>query len=126
MRLASSRSTASIAILLPMKQHHYIRAWRKHHKLTIQTIADRVEKDKGTVSKIENFKLAYTQESLEAIANAIGHNLEAADLLSPPPDPRRPESEFEAFKRRKLKSAADMARALRILRAAFGEDSGVG
>jgi transcriptional regulator with XRE-family HTH domain len=103
-----------------MRQHHYIKAWRKYYNLTVQQLADRIERDKGTLSKIENFKLAYTQESLEAIAEAIGHNLEAADLLSPPPNPERPEDDLTRHLR-KLKTQEDRAKAARILAAAFGD-----
>lgn len=104
-----------------MKQHHFIKAWRKHCGLTLQQVADRIEKDKATVSKIENFKIGYTQESLEAIAFALGRNIEAVDLLSPPPDPKTPENDLTRHLR-KIKSKEDRARLSRMLAAFLNDD----
>lgn len=72
--------------MVRMTQPHHIKEWRKLLKLTAQQVADGIGRDKGTVSKIENFKQSYTQETLNAIAAVFKHGIKASDLLNPPPD----------------------------------------
>lgn len=102
------------------QQHHFFREWRKFRALTQQQLADRVDLSKPQVSRLETGKQNYTQETLEAFADALG--VTAAELLSPPPDPSRPESEFEILARR-IRGERLRARAARVLKALLEEDA---
>jgi len=96
---------------------HYIQAWRKHRQLTQQQVADRIDMDKSTVSRIETGKVEYSQSTLEAFAFAL--NCSPADLLSPPPAPGSPQNELSEYVLSLNKDAQQ--KALRILRAAMTE-----
>lgn len=51
---------------------HYIRQWRDAEGLTLERLAERVGLTHGTLSRIERGKTAYTQQVLEALADALG------------------------------------------------------
>lgn len=59
----------------------YIREWREYRELTQIQLASRLEGVIGqsTLSRLERGEYAYTQGTLEAIAEALG--CEAADLI---------------------------------------------
>jgi transcriptional regulator with XRE-family HTH domain len=67
----------------------FIREWRKHNNLTLDQLVDRLDVMYGlqttgaTLSRTETGKQEYTQQLLEAIADALG--CEPADLLMRPP-----------------------------------------
>lgn len=63
------------------RQFHrtYIREWRKLRGLTLEQLADRVEMTASHFSMLERGQRGYTQETLEAIANAL--QTSAASLL---------------------------------------------
>jgi len=67
----------------------HIRAWRKKLGLTQEQLAARIDMSISSVSKIETGKTNYTQETLEALAYAMGRD--PADLLRAPPDADAPE-----------------------------------
>lgn len=54
------------------RSRHFIREWREFRGLSQQELADLVGASKTAISNIENLKAAYTQDSLEAIADALG------------------------------------------------------
>lgn len=56
-----------------------IRQWRAHRGLTQEQLASRLEMSAANLSRIETGKQDYTQETLEAIAEAL--NCEPADLV---------------------------------------------
>lgn len=66
----------------------YIREWRKFRGLNQTQLAERVELEQGTISRLENGTIAYTQPVLEAIAEAL--NCAPADLIMR--DPTQPGS----------------------------------
>ena len=70
--------------LLGMAQAHYIKSWRLYRHLTQQQVAERVGLDKSVVSKVENHHIRYTQETLEAFAQAF--DCQVGDLFSAPPN----------------------------------------
>ncbi len=58
--------------------NHYIRAWRKHRGLTIDQLADMMEREPGvpvissvSLGRIERGLQPYSQANLEAIADAL-------------------------------------------------------
>jgi transcriptional regulator with XRE-family HTH domain len=53
------------------RRPHFIRQWRQHRGLTQEMLADRLETTKANISRIENLKQGYTQDFLEACANAL-------------------------------------------------------
>lgn len=72
------------------RRRHFIREWRDFRDMTQQALADRVgvilgrdDIHKSTISRIEDLTMGYTQDSLEAIAEALGAHPGA--LLTRPP-----------------------------------------
>lgn len=64
-------------------QPAHIRAWREYRGLTQEKLAERVETTPATISRLENGKQPYSQELLEALADAL--RCKAADLIARPP-----------------------------------------
>ncbi len=61
-----------------------LRAWRKHRRYTLEQAADLIGIDHSTLSKIERQKNPYTQNILEAAAEA--YNCTVAELLASEPE----------------------------------------
>lgn len=57
-----------------MRRRHFIKEWREFRGLTQQQLAEMIGEDtkKGSISRIEDMTTGYTQDTLEAIANALG------------------------------------------------------
>jgi len=51
---------------------HFIKAWRKHRKMTVEAVAERAGLTASMISQLETGRSAYTQNSLEAVAGALG------------------------------------------------------
>lgn len=64
-------------------RRHFIREWREFRELSQQQLADIIGTTKTSISRIENLKQGYTQEFLEACADALGTH--ASILLMRPP-----------------------------------------
>jgi transcriptional regulator with XRE-family HTH domain len=58
----------------------FIRDWRKHRKLTLERLADRIGVSTGALSQLERGDVGYTQPMLEALAEAL--SCEPVDLLT--------------------------------------------
>lgn len=56
-----------------------IRAWREHRGLTLERLAARVESTAATISRVERSLQPYSQDLLEALADAL--QCEPADLV---------------------------------------------
>lgn len=65
-----------------------IRSWRKFRKMTLEQLAGRVGMTASNLSMLERGERGYTQESLEAIAKALGTDVPSLFLL----EPGRPET----------------------------------
>lgn len=65
----------------PRKQFRktFIREWRKKAGLTLEQLADRIDMKASALSYLERGQSAYTQGTLEAIADAL--NTSAASLI---------------------------------------------
>lgn len=63
---------------------HFLRAWRKHKDITQEVAASRIGIDRTTLGRIENGKVPYNQQFLEAAAAAYG--CEPADLIMRDPN----------------------------------------
>ncbi len=57
----------------------FIREWRKHRGLTLEQLSERIDMSPGNLSHLERGMVAYTQDTLEALAEALG--TDAASLL---------------------------------------------
>lgn len=102
----------------PEKRHpgHYIREWRESLELSQEAVAERVGLSIPQVSKIENGRQGYRQNTLELFAKAFKRA--PADLLRPP---NADESDLGLYitmlpdKRRK--------RALKVLKAILADEA---
>jgi transcriptional regulator with XRE-family HTH domain len=54
----------------------YIKEWRQASKLTQERLAELADISQETVSRLESGKIGYTQETMEAIADALGTTVE--------------------------------------------------
>lgn len=62
----------------------FIREWRLHRGLTLQDVADKTGITHATIGRVERGKIAYTRDTIEAIADAM--NCLPGQLLSYPPN----------------------------------------
>jgi transcriptional regulator with XRE-family HTH domain len=54
------------------RRRHFIREWREFRGLTQEQLADAIDATKASISRIEAMKQGYTQDNLEAMADALG------------------------------------------------------
>lgn len=66
------------------RSRHYVKEWRKHLGLSQAQLADRIGTSVANLSRIESGKQPYTQDFLEAAADAMG--IEVASLIMRNPD----------------------------------------
>jgi transcriptional regulator with XRE-family HTH domain len=66
------------------RRRTYIAEWREFRGLTQEALAERLDTTKATISRIENRKIGYSQDFLEACADELG--VHAATLISRAPD----------------------------------------
>src|SRR3954452_9822188 len=93
------------------RRRHFIREWRKHRGLTQEQLADRLETTKANISRIENLKQGYTQDFLEACADAL--STEASSLLMrDPTDPEGIWSIWEQAKPGERRQIVEIAKTL--------------
>lgn len=55
----------------PRRRRHFIREWREFRGLTQDQLAERLDMSKASLSRIETYKQPYTQDFLEACADAL-------------------------------------------------------
>ena len=63
---------------------HFIAQWRRHRNLTQEQLAERLDISAATLSRIENRKIPYSQDFLEACADAL--NVDAGSLVMRDPE----------------------------------------
>lgn len=88
----------------------HLRAWREHCGLTQDALAERSGQSKPFISQLENGHRRYTQDSLEALARALG--ITPPELLSGPP-----EGDQAIWQVWNTLSGPDRGRGLELLRA---------
>lgn len=64
----------------PKFRRTFIRQWREHRGLNQEQLAERLDMTQSHLSMLENGKRGYTQETLEAVADALQTNV--ANLLT--------------------------------------------
>lgn len=57
----------------------FVREWRKHRGLTLEQLSERVGMTSGNLSHLERGLIPYNQDTLEALAEALG--TDAASLI---------------------------------------------
>lgn len=62
------------------RRRHFIREWREFRDLTQEHLAEMLDTTKASISRIESLKQGYTQDFLEACADALG--VHPGDLLT--------------------------------------------
>jgi len=102
----------------PKPPKHFIREWRKHRGLTQQQLADRVEMTVSSINQIESYKQGLSDETLAALAYALGCE-NRGDLLSR--DPNAPD--YQAWQLIAGLKPEKQRQALKILRALADDDA---
>lgn len=95
------------------RQPHFIKEWRAHRRLTQPRLAEMIGTTKQSISRIEKGEQPYTQESLEALAQAL--NCTPADLISRDPA-REPDLPIFDLPEGDQGRVRDFIRALRVTR----------
>lgn len=111
-----SRVTLSLMGKKPTYRKTYIREWRKHRGLTLEQVSSRLEgidHDLGPshLSMLERGERGYTQETLEALAEALQTD-PASLLMRNPSDPEAIWSIWEQAKPGERQTIVDVARAI--------------
>ena len=99
---------------------HYIKEWRKHRKLSLRKLADRMETEPGenlisyvSLSRIEKGEQPYSQPILEALAIALDTSTSA--LLE-----RKPDTHADIIELFDKLDESSKAQAIKILTAMTG------
>lgn len=79
------------------RRRTFFRQWREHRGLTQEQLADRLETSVASVSRLENGSQPYTQDTLEALAEAF--NTDPASLIMR--DPTQPEAIWSLWEQAK-------------------------
>lgn len=91
---------------------HYVREWRKFRGLTQERLAERTPYSNGAISQLETGRTSYTQDMIEALAQAL--DCLPGDLIS-----RNPYAEgdvvflFNALSDDKRRIAIEMLKTLK-------------
>jgi len=84
----------------------FLRQWREYRQLSQDALASRIGKTQGLISQLENSKVNYTGDLLEALAKAL--KCEPADLITRDPlDPQAPWALWESLRPTERKRVID-------------------
>lgn len=67
----------------PHRRRTFIREWREHRNLTQEALADRLEMSAAQLSRLETGKQGYTQDFLEACAQALSTDVPSLLIRNP-------------------------------------------
>lgn len=81
------------------RRRHFIKEWRVFRGLSQQALADKLGTTKTSISRIEDLKQGYTQDFLEACADALGTHVGTL-LTRAPTDADRDEAPAVKQRRR--------------------------
>lgn len=70
------------------RRRHFIKEWREFRELTQEQLADMLGTTKTSISRIEDLKQGYTQDFLDACADALGTH-PGVLLMRPPTEADR-------------------------------------
>lgn len=68
----------------PPQHRLFFKDWRKFRGLSQERLAERLDYDRSTVSRIERGTVSYTPQFLDGLSVAL--NCDVADLFTRPPD----------------------------------------
>jgi len=89
----------------------YIRQWRDHRNLTLEQLADRLDVTPSYLSMLERAQRGYTQDTLEAIAEALQTDV-ASLLMRNPADPDAIWSVWDQAKPGEKRMIVDIAKTI--------------
>lgn len=89
----------------------FIRQWRQHRQLTLEKLADRIDMTPSHLSMLETGKRAYTQETLEALAEALQTDV-ASLLMRNPADPEGMWSVWDQAKAGERRTIVELAKTI--------------
>lgn len=97
--------------MVTKRKRTFIKEWRQFRRLTQQQLGDAIDKDASQISNIESGRSNYTQETLEAIADAL--DCEPADLLvRHPQDPDGIWAVWDQAKAQERRTIVELARTI--------------
>lgn len=88
------------------RRRHFIREWREARGFSQEHLADLIGATKASISRIENLQNGYTQDFLEACADALGTHPSILLMRGPMPSELRavaPMTAAKATERRRVK-----------------------
>lgn len=91
------------------RRRTFIQAWRKFRGLTQEQLADRLSTTKANISRVESGTQGYTQDFLEACAEALGTDV-ASLLMRDPSHPDAIWSIWDKAKPGEKQMIVDIAR----------------
>lgn len=91
------------------RRRTFIREWREYRGLSQEALGERLETSGASISRIENGTQPYTQDTLEALADALMTD-PASLLMRNPDDPEAIWSLWDAAKPGERKMIVDIAR----------------
>jgi transcriptional regulator with XRE-family HTH domain len=100
----------------------FIRQWRQHRGLTVRQLAERLKTSAASISRLEMGDQPYSQEVLEAIADALA--CEPQDLISRKPGTETMWSLWEQAKPDERETITELARTI-LNRRAFVTEKGI-
>jgi transcriptional regulator with XRE-family HTH domain len=83
------------------RRRHFIRDWRLFRNLTQEQLAEMLDSTKTSISRIEDLKQGYTQDFLEACADALGTHPGVLLIRGPTEADREPRESPGASRARK-------------------------
>lgn len=89
----------------------FIRQWREFRGLTLEQLGERLEMTSSYLSMLERAQRGYTQETLEAIANALQTDV-ASLLMRNPTDPDQIWSVWDQAKPGQRRQIVEIAKTL--------------
>lgn len=98
---------------------HFIKEWRKFRGLSQIVLGERLGVTHSTISQLETGKIKYTQDMLEALAEAL--NTDPASLIMR--DPSQGDAVWTLWDQAK---AADRPKIIAVIKAMIGEGTGTG
>lgn len=74
---------------MPISAHHPLRVYRFENQITLEELAQKLEVDASTLSRIEQRQLRPSMALAERIAHATGGRVMPNDFIDPPPARKR-------------------------------------
>lgn len=93
------------------RRRTFIKEWRNHRGLSQEQLADRLETSVASISRIENGTQPYTQDVLEALADALMTD-PASLLMRNPQDPEAMWSIWDQAKKGERQLIEELARSV--------------